>query len=89
MYGFKFNDTITMAYSASYLNYIISNEVIILPQYWNSSKPLKIKEKDEEVRAIIEQVFPGRKIIGIDPTFFNDKGGGMHCRYQSEPALKR
>jgi len=43
---------------------------------------------DQEVRSIFEEVFPGRKITGIDPTYFNDKGGGMHCRYQSEPKLK-
>ena len=87
-FGFDLHDTIEMAYSASYLNYIISNGVVIVPQYWNNSKPLKIKERDQKVRSIFNEVFPDRKIIGIDPTFFNDKGGGMHCRYQSEPKLK-
>jgi len=86
-FGFELNDTIVMAYSASYLNYIITNDAVIVPQYWNNSKSLIIREKDKEVRSIFEQVFPDRTIIGIDPTFFNDKGGGMHCRYQSEPKV--
>lgn len=84
----KVNDTIIMAYSASYLNYIISDKVILLPEYWTDSQSLKVKEKDQVVRLIFEKLYPDRKIIGINPISFNEGGGGMHCRCQTEPELK-
>jgi len=87
-YGFKLNDTIIMAYSSSYLNYIISDSVIILPEYWTRSKPLSVKEKDHKVSLIFKELYPDRKILGINPISLNEGGGGMHCRYQSEPKVK-
>ena len=87
-FGFKLNDTIIKAYSSSYMNYIISDKVIIIPEYWTKSLPVSVREKDQEVRSIFEALYPERKIIGINPISFNDEGGGMHCRYQSEPKVK-
>ena len=86
-YRFNVNDTITMAHSSSYLNYIISDEVILLPEYWTDSQPLIIQEKDQVVRSIFEELYPDRVIIGINPLSLNTGGGGMHCCYQSEPRV--
>ena len=87
-YQLNHNDTIQRIAASSYLNYIISNKVVIIPAYWPSGKPLKIKEKDQRVYNIFRQLYPLRKIVQLDPTSFNVQGGGMHCRYQSEPKLK-
>ncbi len=84
-YNLKLGDTIQMVSSSSYLNYIISNGVILLPQYETDSTPASVREKDQRVRAQFEALFPGRQIIGIDPSYFNKGGGGMHCRSVTEP----
>ncbi len=87
----KFNlyegDTITMAYASSYLNYLITDKAVLLPQYWSMSKPLSVKKKDDQVRTIFMNLYPDRKIIGINPIALNSHGGGMHCRYQSQPRV--
>ena len=34
---------------------------------------------------ILEQLFPGRTIVQINPLFLNKNGGGMHCASQQQP----
>jgi agmatine/peptidylarginine deiminase len=88
-YGLQDGDTITIAYSSSYLNYVISDKVILLPEYWSKSPTdNEVKEKDDRVRAIFEGLYPDRKIIGINPLLLNSQAGGMHCRYQPQPRLQ-
>ncbi|MEM7379801.1 MAG: agmatine deiminase family protein [Bacteroidota bacterium] len=81
------NDTIKMAYATSYLNYIVTNNTVVIPQYGSISKDT-INLKDEKVKEILTKVFPKRNIIGINPISFNQGGGGMHCRYQTQPEVK-
>jgi agmatine deiminase len=73
--------------ATSYMNFIISNGVIVLPQYWEQGKSDIIKQKDAQAMAIMKSVFPGRQIVGVDPLAYNiGSGGGMHCSFQQEPA---
>lgn len=71
--------------AASYLNYIISNRVILVPAYWEKGKPLSIKKKDEEALALFKRYFPGYKIAQLNPYNLNRGGGGMHCLVQQQP----
>ncbi|MEM6642099.1 MAG: agmatine deiminase family protein [Bacteroidota bacterium] len=79
-------DTVFFAYASSYLNYLITNEVEIIPQYGNENGP--ISKKDQDVRSIFEELYPNREIIGLNPLYLNNDGGGMHCRFQTQPKLK-
>ncbi|MGD1944697.1 MAG: agmatine/peptidylarginine deiminase [Croceivirga sp.] len=78
-------DTLQMAYASSYLNYLLTNNVIMLPQYGDENGV--ISAKDAKVQAIFEDLYPNKKIIGINPISLNQDGGGMHCRYQTQPKV--
>ena len=85
----KFNvergDTLYFAFASSYLNYLLTNEVAIIPQYGDENG--KMNEKDLAVRQLFEKLYPNRKIVGLNPLYFNNDGGGMHCRFQTQPKL--
>lgn len=78
-------DTIQFVAASSYLNYIISNGIVIIPKYWEPGKPEIIALKDREAFEIFKAVFPDREIVPINPLVFNWDGGGMHCRNQTQP----
>ncbi|GAB5563249.1 MAG: agmatine deiminase [Winogradskyella sp.] len=80
-------DTVNMVHASSYLNYLLTNKVIILPQYGDEMG--KKSKKDAAVRVIFEELYPNKKIIGINPISLNRQGGGMHCRYQTQPKIHK
>jgi agmatine deiminase len=64
---------------ASYLNFYISNKVVLVPIY---------KQKtDRPALKIIQGVFPERKVIGIDCTDIIYGLGAIHCIMQQQPAI--
>jgi agmatine deiminase len=79
--GIGVGDTIFWSYSCSYLNHLIANEIILLPQFGD---PIK----DDEALSVFNALYPDRKIVGISPLLFNKGGGGMYCRYQTQPAVE-
>lgn len=83
--------TIDVIAAASYLNFLIANECVLMAKYWNPGLPDIIRKRDEEALRIIEQAFPGKKIIPINTLAVNLGGGGMHCITINEPKtqLKR
>ena len=64
---------------ASYLNFLITNEAVIVPLFQRST--------DEPVLYRFERAFPEKKIIGIDVTTLLMGGGAIHCITQPEPRL--
>lgn len=56
---------------ATYANFLIINEAVLLP-FYNSPK-------DQEAKAILEGVFPDRKIIGINCLPLIKQHGSLHC----------
>lgn len=81
----KMGDSILRVPAGSYMNYLVSNGTVLLPTYttYGSSK-----EKEEQVRKIFEEQFPGRKIVFIDAIMQNWSGGGIHCSTQQQPKKK-
>jgi agmatine deiminase len=73
--------------AASYLNYVISNGVILVAKYARADRPASLQAKDDEAKAILQAAFPTRTIIQIDVTNINIGGGGMHCISQQVPKL--
>lgn len=80
-------DTIRFLAAASYINFVIANDVVLMPKYWKEGLSFPQKQKDDEALKIMQHAFPGRKIIQLDVTEFNFGGGGMHCLTQQQPSL--
>ncbi len=64
---------------ASYANFYIANNKVIVPLYKNTN--------DDKAMQIFEQVFKDRQVIGIDSTDIVWGLGSFHCLSQQEPAI--
>jgi len=64
---------------ASYANFYIANKVVLLPIYHHAN--------DDQARAILQDCFPDRKVIGINATDFVWGLGAFHCVTQQVPAI--
>jgi agmatine deiminase len=71
--------------AASYCNFLISNNVILIGKYARSDRSKEFEESDEKAQKIMQELFPKHKIIGIDVEALNYGGGGIHCITQQEP----
>lgn len=84
-WGFKPGDTIYRVPAASYMNYFVSNKVVLIPKYWMPGMPESQQQKDEMARQLFVQLFPGRTIIPIFALSINRGGGGIHCMTHEQP----
>lgn len=85
----KNGDTLYYVPAISYMNFFASNNVVLIARYWKEGLPLKEKQKDEEVRTVMQKIYPDRKIIQIDPISINGGGGGIHCVTLQQPLRKK
>lgn len=78
-------DTIYGVAAAGYLNFLITNDLVLMAQYEQYGS----KDKDEEARKIMQEAFPERKIIMMDARPLNSDygGGGIHCVTMQEPKI--
>ena len=65
--------------AGSYANFLISNNHIILP--------LLDSAFDNEAKALLEDVYPGYEVIGVDAREILLGGGNIHCITQQVPAV--
>ena len=63
--------------SASYVNYLILNEAVIVPSFGQA--------KDKEALSIIKSCFPDREVIGFNCLEIIREGGGLHCISLNQP----
>ncbi len=63
---------------ASYANFYIGNKVVLVPIFGH--------ENDEPALKIIQQVFPDRRVVGINCTDLVYGLGAIHCITQQQPA---
>lgn len=71
---------IKVVLASSYLNYVISNGILLVPKYSGS-----LAAKDAQAVQVLQKAFPGRKVVQIDVFNINIGGGGMHCITQQVP----
>jgi agmatine deiminase len=84
---FQESETALFLVSTSYLNFLITDHIILVPKYWRIGLDDKIKEKDKQAVQILQEVFPEREIRQIDVFNLNLCGGGIHCLTQHEPKV--
>lgn len=71
----------------SYLNFFMSNGIVLAPSYWKEGRPASTKQKDEKFLQILRRELTGRDVVTINPENVNAGGGGIHCITQQQPAL--
>ena len=81
---FPVGEPVQVIAAASYLNFTITPGVILTHKYGREDDPVSIA-RDQEVKQILESVFPGRRIAMIDAIPVNLGGGGLHCVTIHEP----
>ena len=83
------SDKITIVSAGSYINYMISNQTIILPKYHEEGSKLAsdatIKRTDKEAQEVMQKLFPDRKIVRINNLPLNFGGGGFNCTCKQIP----
>ncbi len=67
-----------MIQPASYMNFVIANDVVIVPVFGSPH--------DADGVAAIAELFPGRATIGLMADAVLAGGGGFHCSSQQMPA---
>lgn len=67
-------------FAAGYINYFVINGAVIAPQFGDHSA-------DEKARALLAQLYPGRKVVQLDIDAIAAGGGGIHCVTNQCPAV--
>jgi agmatine deiminase len=65
--------------AASYMNFVVSREAVLIPRFFKPGRSEALAQKDEQFAAIVRQYYPGRKVAQIDVDALVVGGGGMHC----------
>ncbi len=63
---------------ATYANFLIMNEVVLLP-FYNTPKDLEAQKQ-------LQKAFPTRKVIGVDCSAIIKQHGSLHCVTMQYPA---
>jgi agmatine deiminase len=76
------NDVVTaygkdLEYKGSYQNFYVANTVVLVPNYNDPN--------DAVANNIIQGLYPGRTVIGIDVRNLYEQGGMIHCVTQQQP----
>ncbi|MBK8297544.1 MAG: agmatine deiminase family protein [Saprospiraceae bacterium] len=79
-------ETLFQVANASYLNFVITNGMILLPTYTHMGSS---KSKEDLVRLIFKIEFPHSQIVFIDAMPLNWKGGGLHCLTMEQPGKSK
>jgi len=65
---------------ASYANFYIGNGCVLVPAFRQS--------RDAAAVAVLEGVFPGRRVVGIDAVPLVAGRGAIHCVTQQQPGVR-
>lgn len=83
---FPVGEKVKVIAAGSYLNFSITNEVVLGQKYWREGMDESVKIRDEQVRSILKNLFPTRTIVMVDAISVNLGGGGVHCITMHQPA---
>ena len=63
----------------SYVNYYVCNGGVIAAEFGDSTG-------DAEAHQLLQQLYPGRKVVSLNIDPISEAGGGIHCATQQQPA---
>lgn len=63
----------------SYINHLVVNDGVIACTFGD--------EQDDASLGVLADAYPGRRVVGVDARPLFDRGGGIHCITQQQPAL--
>jgi agmatine deiminase len=66
----------------SYVNHLVVNGGVIACGFGE-------ERADARAREILSDVYPGRRVVTVDARPLFDRGGGIHCITQQQPAVTR
>lgn len=66
-------------FCSSYLNFHIANGGIVMPKFGDD-------RADETARRVVEDAFPGRRVVQLRIDTIAKGGGGIHCITQQQPS---
>ena len=64
----------------SYVNHLVTNDGVVACGFGD-------EKADAQARAILGEVYPGRRVVTVDARPLFDRGGGIHCITQQQPTL--
>ncbi|SDT00999.1 agmatine deiminase [Microterricola viridarii] len=64
----------------SYVNHLVVNDGVVACGFGEEAA-------DATARAILGEAYPGRRVVTVDSRPIFDRGGGIHCITQQQPAL--
>lgn len=64
---------------ASYMNFLISNNGVIVPQYGDENDQLALNQ--------VQEMFPEKEIVGVSTVEIVYGGGNIHCITQQQPKV--
>lgn len=63
----------------SYVNHYVCNDAVICPTFDDA--------QDDHALGILSEVYPSRRIVGVEAREIFAMGGGIHCITQQQPSL--
>lgn len=69
-----------LGYKGSYVNYYVGNLVVLVPTYNDPNDAMALN--------LVQQLYPGRSVIGIDVRNLYQNGGMVHCVTQQQPQVR-
>jgi agmatine deiminase len=73
-------------WAASYVNYVATNDLVLVSKFWKPGRPLEMWRRDREARDALAAAFPGREVVQVFSENVNRGGGGLNCITQQQPA---
>lgn len=64
----------------SYINHLVTNDGVVLCGFGDEAA-------DARAREILADAYPGRRVVSVEARPLFDRGGGIHCITQQQPAL--
>ncbi|MBL7916250.1 MAG: agmatine deiminase family protein [Bacteroidia bacterium] len=84
---FAAGDIVYHAPQVSYLNYLVCNDKVFVPQYYKENLTDSEKNKDGMVMELMAQFYPGKNIIPVNPLPLNYLGKGVRSIVSLQPKL--
>ena len=84
--GSTLPEVMLAVWPTSYVNYVPTNDLILVSRFWKPGRSFTIKRRDDEARDVLRELFPGREIVQVYSENVNRGGGGMNCITQQQPA---